>query len=93
MRTREDVLKEFAGDRFATMQDAIFAMADRIAALEPRVEAGVCEWKSDDDDYRAWYTGCGHLFEFIADGPSENGAKFCQFCGGTLNALNGGPQP
>jgi hypothetical protein len=68
-------------------------MAAAFAALEPRAETRVCEWKSDDDDCRAWYTGCGHLFEFIADGPSENGAKFCQFCGGTLNAITGGQQP
>ncbi len=92
MRTQEDVLKEFglsgAEPGLASYYPGALRMAEHIAA-----SARVCEWKSDDDDYRAWYTGCGHLFEFIADGPSENGAKFCQFCGGTLNVLTRGPQP
>ena len=42
-----------------------------------------CDWREDEDS-GAWHTACGHLWEFIDDGPTENGAKFCPYCGGRL---------
>ena len=38
-----------------------------------------CEWKFDEEDY--WETACGHYWCFLADGPKENGVKFCPYCG------------
>ena len=40
-----------------------------------------CKWTADGE---IWQTECGHAFEFTADGPTENKAKFCQYCGGNL---------
>lgn len=41
-----------------------------------------CTWKRNKDG--AYETGCNNIFEFINDGPEENGAKYCQYCGGKL---------
>jgi len=38
-----------------------------------------CRWCQDDDG--TWQSGCGLLFCFDNDGPSENGFRFCPFCG------------
>lgn len=44
-----------------------------------------CEWTNPMDvDYDAWQSGCEQEFIFTADGPTENGFKFCPFCGGKL---------
>lgn len=41
-----------------------------------------CVWMQDSDG--PWNTSCGHVFEFIDGGPHENGATWCQYCGGKL---------
>lgn len=41
-----------------------------------------CVWVQDSDG--PWNTSCGHVFEFIDGGPHENGATWCQYCGGKL---------
>ena len=38
----------------------------------------VCEWFEDDD---GWHGSCGKDWEFIDDGPKENGVNFCMDCG------------
>lgn len=45
----------------------------------------LCGWTEDDEGH--WATACGHLFEFIADGPDENSFKFCPFCGRQIDAV------
>lgn len=44
-----------------------------------------CRWAEDDDG--GWETSCGHAFEFIEFGPTENGMKFCCYCGKILLAV------
>jgi hypothetical protein len=58
---------------------AVLAAADAVP-LAPEVHR--CDWKENEDGQ--WPTGCGHCFDFIDDGPEENGFKFCPFCGGML---------
>ena len=41
-----------------------------------------CTWTEHEDG--PYTTSCGNTFEFIDDGPSENGAKFCIYCGGPI---------
>lgn len=43
----------------------------------------VCHW-TEDGDYSYWETKCGHNFEVIDGTPSENGFKYCCFCGRPL---------
>ena len=43
-----------------------------------------CDW-SNDEDHGKWDTSCGQAFYFIDDGPTENGFRFCPYCGGTLH--------
>jgi rRNA maturation endonuclease Nob1 len=56
----------------------------RIKTLTQRAEK-TCRWKeivTDDDDH--WKTSCGEEFQWTSGGPTENGAKFCPYCGGKL---------
>lgn len=44
----------------------------------------VCNWDQDDEGENGWSTSCGHRF-FLEEGPpSDNGMKFCCFCGNPL---------
>lgn len=45
-----------------------------------------CAWTVDDDGI--WNTGCGNAFMFEADGPHENGFKFCPYCGKGMDAVH-----
>ena len=45
----------------------------------PRAE---CRWTDDGDGN--WATECDHLFTFNDGPPSENEARFCCYCGGSL---------
>jgi hypothetical protein len=41
-----------------------------------------CVWTFDNDmDSPKWDTGCGEAYCFIDGGPTENGVKYCPFCG------------
>jgi hypothetical protein len=41
-----------------------------------------CWWRADGDGN--WDTDCGEKFVFIEAGPTENGMKFCCYCGKPL---------
>lgn len=43
-----------------------------------------CSWVEDEEGN--WLTGCGNASTFNDGGPSENGAKFCAYCGARLIA-------
>lgn len=43
---------------------------------------GKCVWSEDEDGN--WETECGQMFNWIEDGPTENGARFCLHCGKAL---------
>ncbi|MEH8011974.1 hypothetical protein ABZQ96_04280 [Pseudomonas aeruginosa] len=40
-----------------------------------------CKWTESSG---IWETSCGQTWNFIEDGPAENGALFCHHCGGRL---------
>lgn len=44
--------------------------------------AANCAWSANEDG--AYETTCGNIFEFNADGPTENGFKFCPYCGASI---------
>lgn len=45
-----------------------------------------CTWHQAGDT-SAWDTECGHTFEFFDGGPEDNGAKYCQYCGGSIREV------
>jgi uncharacterized Zn-finger protein len=55
------------------------AKTAKTAAPRREDEPARCVWTEDENG--PWETGCGHTFEFFEDGPSENGAAFCLYCG------------
>lgn len=40
-----------------------------------------CDWQQEEQDGGTWGTDCGHYFTIIDGTPTENGFKFCPFCG------------
>jgi hypothetical protein len=44
-----------------------------------------CVWVRDCG---AWATSCDHVFEIIDGTPTENGMKYCCFCGCHLSQLD-----
>jgi len=44
----------------------------------------LCLWEEDEDGI--WHTSCGEAFQFTADGPAENGTRYCMYCGREINA-------
>lgn len=61
---------------------ALIAEVERLQQLHGRY----CGWTANGDGL--WDTGCGHVFEFIAEGPDENSFAHCPFCGQKINASN-----
>jgi hypothetical protein len=45
-----------------------------------------CLWTVDDEG--TWSTECGNAFQFEVDGPHENNAWFCQYCGHPIDAVH-----
>ena len=54
--------------------------------LEQRVSPHECLWKySNEPDEDVWETSCGQLFMLSNENtPSENGFRFCCYCGNKL---------
>jgi hypothetical protein len=73
-------------DTVLTLEAAQRVVFERDALKTQLAAARVCKWREDDPDFGTWRTGCGHLWSFNAGGPKENDAKFCQYCGGALDA-------
>jgi len=44
-----------------------------------------CEWQEDSNGL--WDTDCGHIFEIYDGAPSDNGMKFCCYCGRELREV------
>ena len=51
----------------------------RALVTAPFSEIPRCTWTEDDDG--VFQTSCGGSWEFTHDGPGENRAKFCPYCG------------
>jgi len=47
--------------------------------------AKVCTWEDNGED--AWETSCGEAFVLNEDGPTENGMKYCCYCGKPLREM------
>jgi hypothetical protein len=58
--------------------DALHAEFDRLTALVGHDNQ--CSWYIEDGSDT--YTGCGVVFYYEV--PSENGFKFCPYCGGEI---------
>ncbi len=67
------------------LRDVSNVMAQAADALSRPTEG--CTWIDDEDG--PWRTGCGQAFEFLTDGPRENGMRFCCYCGGALRESSG----
>lgn len=39
-----------------------------------------CTWHCEED-INNWHSDCGYQFQFMEEGPEENGVKFCPKCG------------
>lgn len=55
---------------------------DVFRALAMLIGPGTCAWRADENG--VYHTECGlaHVFEF--DGVTENGYRYCPYCGGLV---------
>lgn len=56
--------------------------AEKEVARETAPPVATCSWNEDAGGF--WETSCGEAFVFTADGPVENGMRFCPYCGRSL---------
>lgn len=81
-RIRRELLAEFGPNRRITnvlgRKRVLVAVLDRII---PETSAS-CAWTEDEDG--VWATACGESFVFTDGGPVENRARFCPYCGRSL---------
>jgi len=57
-----------------------FALANDAIANDTSI-AGCCQWVWSEITYDS---ECGGIFQFNVDGPTENGFRFCPYCGKSL---------
>lgn len=90
------VLYEDSRELVATLQAAhemeakdlkaeIAALKAELAALKAS-HITPCRWEQDMDGN--WQTGCDNLYSFIDGTPTENGTKYCPFCGHHVEVHN-----
>lgn len=60
---------------------------DVFRALAMLIGPGVCEWTVDENGVYRTECGLAHLFEF--DGVTENGYRYCPYCGGLIAERKG----
>ena len=89
------------GYGFYSLQDAIVeralheciakhsaALLERLAQPdpEPLINLPACTWTySADED--SWDAECGHKFSLNDGTPSENGMRYCHYCGQTIRQV------
>jgi len=56
-------------------------------AMDKCQKADKCLWDGDDYD-NMWTSGCGKYFILNEGPPTENGFKFCPFCGKGIRELS-----
>ena len=59
---------------------------DQLKKALARTGSHSCSWTQDEDGN--WNTECGGIFIFESGGPSENEAKWCLYCGGSLVSID-----
>ena len=81
--------------RAQARREAIRECADELrAALDDSPSAETCAWTPDTSYDGVWESECGVLYQFMADGPLENGFAFCHNCGRPLVVrLDDSPSP
>lgn len=65
---------ESAGELSLKEQFYLEALRQLVATM------GSCTWHCEED-INNWHSDCGYQFQFMEDGPEENGVKFCPKCG------------
>lgn len=46
------------------------------------MSAPACTWSEDSDGN--YFTACGHAYAFFEGGPTDNGMRYCCYCGAAL---------
>lgn len=73
----KDLLETYLRDSSTIFPEEIIAVIQARAAL---AEPEFCEWTYDDTLDR-YDTSCNHAYCFSDGGVSENGQKYCGYCG------------
>ena len=79
---------DFRRGPFKTSQEACEDATDECYIIEYGIEviAAPCDWTWDDVSCK-FDTECGNAFQFIDGEPSDNGFKYCPYCGSDIKVL------
>ena len=72
-------------DSVRRLETDMEALRAELAALKAS-HITPCRWEQDMDGN--WQTGCDNLYSFIDGTPTENGTKYCPFCGHHVEVHN-----
>jgi len=67
------------------LQCALNALKEALR-LVPYEKGGSCKWEYDWRN-DTWDTGCGDSFIVIDATPSQNGMRYCPYCGKVINEI------
>ena len=70
----------------ASVIEDIYRVIARETALQSQDrENAFCVWHNDPETDNSWDTGCRQLFEIYDGTPTENGMRFCCYCGKSIS--------
>lgn len=85
LANKAEEARQFDPDRREAIEATVLATLRAAASGAPSPVEGAadeCVWTAIEDG--PYETSCGHLWEFNAGGPEENGMGYCPYCGKTL---------
>lgn len=74
-------------EKYFAEADCIYdCVGDLTALIDAEPEQDVCEWEWSSFN-AAWVTKCSGIFLAIDNSLSDNGMKFCPYCGGQIKEV------
>jgi hypothetical protein len=67
-------------------------LADLKARIAKALDPGICTWKPEYPDGQPYNTSCGNAWFFTEGTAQENGAKFCVYCGKSIEVTKPDPE-
>ena len=81
--------KSDAWETWIEVADERLTFCNQLTALiDTEPEQDVCEWEWSSFN-AAWVTKCSGIFLAIDNSLSDNGMKFCPYCGGQIKEVEG----
>lgn len=83
MRTCAKCNQSIVGNFYSVWQEPDEVVSYHMGCLPNRSPPPTCSWA--EDEAGVWDTACGERFNLEAGTPSDNGMRFCCYCGHALS--------